>query len=85
MGEEVALGNGKCKNCAREPCAYTDWVTIRWKGRQAVCEAVVFPYARETLLGVIPPEQMDLRANLVEQKLEGAHGNEWVRQVVFSP
>jgi clan AA aspartic protease len=73
---EVTLGHGK-----REPCAYTEWVTIRWKNRQAVCEAVVLPHARETLLGVIPLEQMDLKVNLVEQKLEGAHGDEWVRQV----
>jgi clan AA aspartic protease len=73
---EVRLGNGK-----KEPCAYTEWVTIRWKDRQAVCEAVVLPHARETLLGVIPLEQMDLKVNVVEQKLEGAHGDEWVRQV----
>jgi clan AA aspartic protease len=73
---EVRLGHGK-----REPCAYTEWVTIRWKDRQAVCEAVVLPHAKETLLGVIPLEQMDLKVNLGEQKLEGAHGDEWVRQV----
>jgi clan AA aspartic protease len=73
---EVTLGHGK-----REPCAYTEWVTIRWKDRQAVCEAVVLPHAKETLLGVIPLEQMDLKVNLGEQKLEGAHGDEWVRQV----
>jgi clan AA aspartic protease len=73
---EVTLGHGK-----REPCAYTEWVTIRWKDRQAVCEAVVLPYAKETLLGVIPLEQMDLKVNLGEQKLEGAHGDNWVRQV----
>jgi hypothetical protein len=36
-------------------------------------------------LGVIPLEQMDLKVNLVEQKLEGAHGNEWVRQVDVLP
>jgi clan AA aspartic protease len=73
---EVTLGHGK-----REPCAYTEWVTIRWKDRQAVCEAVVLPHAKEILLGVIPLEQMDLKVNLGEQKLEGAHGSEWVRQV----
>jgi predicted aspartyl protease len=73
---EVRLGNGK-----RDSCAYTEWVTIRWKDRQAVCEAVVLPHAKETLLGVIPLEQMDLKVNLLEQKLEGAHGDEWVRFV----
>jgi clan AA aspartic protease len=73
---EVWLGHGK-----REPCVYTEWVTIRWKNRQAVCEAVVLPHAKETLLGVIPLEQMDLKVNLGEQKLEGAHGDEWVRYV----
>ncbi|MDR3283693.1 MAG: retroviral-like aspartic protease family protein [Treponema sp.] len=73
---EVTLGNGK-----RETCAYTEWVTIRWKDRQAVCEVVVLPHAKDTLLGVIPLEQMDLNVNVVEQKLEGAHGDEWVRHV----
>jgi clan AA aspartic protease len=73
---EVRLGNGK-----RESCVYTEWVTVRWKDRQAVCEAVVLPHAKETLLGVIPLEQMDLKVNLTEQKLEGAHGDEWVRYV----
>jgi clan AA aspartic protease len=73
---EVTLGNGK-----RETCAYTEWVTIRWKDRQAVCEAIVLPHAKDTLLGVIPLEQMDLNVNVVEQKLEGAHGDEWVRHV----
>jgi clan AA aspartic protease len=73
---EVTLGNGK-----QETCAYTEWVTVRWKDRQAVCEAVVLPRAKETLLGVIPLEQMDLKVNLREQKLEGAHGDEWIRYV----
>ncbi|MDR3325316.1 MAG: retroviral-like aspartic protease family protein [Spirochaetaceae bacterium] len=73
---EVSLGNGK-----RESCSYTEWVTVRWKDRQAVCEAVVLPHAKETLLGVIPLEQMDLSVNLRERKLEGAHGDEWVRYV----
>jgi hypothetical protein len=39
------------------------------------------PHAKETLLGVIPLEQMDLKVNPGEQKLEGAHGDEWVRYV----
>jgi predicted aspartyl protease len=73
---EVTLGHGK-----HEPCVITEWVTIRWKNRQAVCEAVVLPHAKETRLGVIPLEQMDLKVNLGEQKLEGAHGDEWVRYV----
>jgi predicted aspartyl protease len=73
---EVSLGNGK-----RERCSYTEWVTVRWIVRQAVCEAVVLPHAKETLLGVIPLEQMDLSVNLSERKLEGAHGDEWVRYV----
>lgn len=73
---EVTLGHGK-----REPCAYTEWVTVRWENRQAVCEAVVLPHAKEPLLGVIPLEQMDLIVDPVEQKLAGKHGDEWVRYV----
>lgn len=73
---EVTLGHGK-----RKPCSYTEWVTVCWKDRQAVCEAIVLPHAKETLLGVIPLEQMDLRVNVAEQKLEGVHGAEWTRYV----
>ena len=73
---EVTLGHGK-----RKPCSYTEWVTVCWKDRQAVCEAIVLPHAKETLLGVIPLEQMDLRVNVAEQKLESAHGDEWTRYV----
>jgi clan AA aspartic protease len=73
---EVTLGHGK-----RESCAYTEWVTIHWKNRQAVCEAVVLAHAKETLLGVIPLEQMDLIVDPVERKLAGKHGDEWVRFV----
>jgi clan AA aspartic protease len=73
---EVTLGHGK-----REPCAYTEWVTVYWKNRRAVCEAIVLPHAKETLLGVIPLEQMDLVVDPIEQKLAGKHGDEWVRYV----
>jgi clan AA aspartic protease len=69
----VILGDGR-----EEICGYTEWVTVRWKDREAVCQAVVFPHAKETLLGVIPLEQMDLKINLKAQKLEGAHGDEVV-------
>ena len=41
---EVTLGHGK-----RKPCSYTEWVTVCWKDRQAVCEAIVLPHAKETL------------------------------------
>jgi hypothetical protein len=35
----------------------------------------------ETLLGVIPLEDMDLMVNPVERCLVGAHGDKWVQQV----
>jgi clan AA aspartic protease len=35
-------------------------ITIRFKNRKAICEAVVIPSAREILLGVIPLEAMDV-------------------------
>jgi predicted aspartyl protease len=73
---EVWLGHEK-----REPCAYTEWVTVCWKNRQAACEAIVLPHAKQTLLGVIPLEQMDLVVDLVDQKLAGKHGDDWVRYV----
>jgi hypothetical protein len=61
------LGYGK-----REPC-YTEWVTV--------CQAIVLPHAKETLLGVILLKQMDLKVNVAEQKQDGAHGDKWVRYV----
>ncbi|GHU24877.1 hypothetical protein FACS1894172_19660 [Spirochaetia bacterium] len=56
-------------------CDITEPVTVYWKDRFVNVDAWVLPGLTEVLLGVIPLEAMDLRVNLVEQKLEGIHGD----------
>jgi clan AA aspartic protease len=65
----------------KSACAIIEPVTIRWKDRETTCRALLLPNEKETLLGVIPLEDMDLLVNPVDRCLAGAHGNEWVRYV----
>jgi clan AA aspartic protease len=58
------------------PCKVTSEVTIHYKNRHAVVEAVVVPGAERVLLGVIPLESMDLMVNPKNQTLVGIHGDE---------
>jgi clan AA aspartic protease len=51
-------------------------VEVNWKNRTTYCQAVIVPNADDILLGVLPLEAMDLLVNPVEQKLQGAHGDE---------
>ena len=51
-------------------------VTVQWKNRAALCQAMVVPNASEVLLGVLPLEDMDLIVDPVSQELVGAHGDE---------
>jgi clan AA aspartic protease len=71
------MGEGKAKLADGKPaqCYRSSPVTIRWKDRESVCYPIVIPHAKETLLGQIPLEDMDLRVNPVKQCLEGAHGD----------
>jgi predicted aspartyl protease len=64
-----------------QKCTITELVDIRWKDRYTSSRPIVLPNGHETLLGVIPLEDMDLRVNPVDRCLEGVHGDEWVRQV----
>ncbi|GHV50067.1 hypothetical protein AGMMS49579_03070 [Spirochaetia bacterium] len=57
-------------------CKRTSPVTIYWKDRSSVCNALVVPGETNILLGAIPLEDMDLIVNPVKQVLEGAHGDE---------
>jgi predicted aspartyl protease len=59
-----------------QKCARAESVDIRWKDRHTSSRPIVLPNGHETLLGVIPLEDMDLRVNPVERCLEGAHGDE---------
>jgi len=64
-----------------QKCAVAELVDIHWKDRYTSSRPIVLPTGHETLLGVIPLEDMDLMVNPVERCLEGAHGDEWVHQV----
>jgi clan AA aspartic protease len=59
-------------------CGITEPVRIRWKDRFCNCSAVVIPDAKQTLLGAIPLEDMDLLVDPVRQQLAGAHGDDVV-------
>ena len=61
--------------------AKTEPVQIQWKNRDTVCRAVVVPNAKETLLGVIPLEDMDLTIHPSKQELVGVHGDEMLFRV----
>jgi hypothetical protein len=62
-------------------CTIAEAVRIIWKDRFTLSLPFVLPTGHETLLGVIPLEDMDLMVNPVKRCLVGAHGDEWVRQV----
>jgi clan AA aspartic protease len=64
-----------------QKCTVAELVDIRWKDRYTSSRPIVLPTGHETLLGVIPLEDMDLKVNPIDRCLEGAHGDEWVHQV----
>jgi predicted aspartyl protease len=64
-----------------QKCAKAELVDIHWKDRYTASRPIVLPGGDETLLGVIPLEDMDLLVNPVERCLAGVHGEEWVQQV----
>jgi predicted aspartyl protease len=74
--DSVHLAGGVKQKCTR-----AEAVDIRWKDRFALSRPIVLPEGEETLLGVIPLEEMDLKVNPINRCLEGAHGDEWVQQV----
>ena len=56
-------------------CKITEPVRIIWNDRHTVCRAWVLPDEDETLLGVIPLEDMDLIIDPKRNELIGAHGD----------
>ena len=68
---EATLADG-----SKQTYGLSETVQILWKNRQAVCQAVVVPGAKNVLLGAIPLEAMDLVINPLKQELTGAHGDE---------
>jgi clan AA aspartic protease len=64
-----------------QKCTVAEAVKIIWKDRNTLGYPTVLPAGSETLLGVIPLEDMDLLVNPMERRLEGAHGDLRLRQV----
>jgi clan AA aspartic protease len=64
-----------------QKCTVAEVVRIIWQDRYTHSSPLVLPEGDETLLGVIPLEDMDLMVNPVERCLIGAHGSKWVHQV----
>jgi clan AA aspartic protease len=65
----------------KAPSQITEFVEIRWKDREAACEAVVLPGESEILLGAYPLGGMDLMVHPQRQEVIGAHGDT-VRNVI---
>jgi clan AA aspartic protease len=59
----------------KAPSQITEYVEVRWKDREAACEAVVLPGETEILLGAYPLEGMDLIVHPQRQEVTGAHGD----------
>jgi predicted aspartyl protease len=70
-GDESVFLAGKVP----QKCVRAEAVDIRWKDRNATSHPLVLPAGDETLLGVIPLEDMDLKVNPVDRCLEGVHGD----------
>ncbi|MDR3343505.1 MAG: aspartyl protease family protein [Treponema sp.] len=64
-----------------QKCVVAEAVDIRWKDRYTMSRPLVLPEGDETLLGVIPLEDMDLKVNPIDHCLEGAHGDKQLYQV----
>jgi clan AA aspartic protease len=69
--KEARLENGE-----RVVCQVAETVEVRWKNRFMACRPLVVPGAKETLLGAIPLEDMDLMVDPTQQRLVGVHGEE---------
>jgi predicted aspartyl protease len=65
----------------RQDCAIASCVLVYWQERYTSELPMVLPHETETLLGFIALEAMDLRVCPLEQKVEGAHGAQWVRYI----
>jgi clan AA aspartic protease len=73
----VTLAGGR-----RDSCVIASPVRIHWNDRDTLSDPIVLSgESDEVLLGVYPLEEMDLMVDAVNQRLVGAHGDEWVRYV----
>ena len=56
-------------------------VELQWKNRTMMIQPFVLPGCKETLLGVIPLEYMDLIVDPIKEELVGAHGDDMLVMV----
>ena len=68
-------------NNTKETLKIADPVWIRWKNRDTICQPLVIPGDGNTLLGLIPLEDMDLIVDPGREELVGAHGDEIVSAI----
>src|SRR5215469_10321452 len=68
--QKIRIANGE-----RLPCPVTGPVEINWKDRQSVMRAIAVPNLPQTLLGLLPLEEMDLIVHPSRHELVGAHGD----------
>ena len=59
----------------------TEPISVQWKNRTTICQAMVLPTSSEVLLGAIPLEGMDLIVNPISQELVGAHGEDILHKI----
>ena len=60
---------------------YAGPVEVIWKNRKINCDALILPDAKETLLGAIPLEALDLMVNPNAQEVVGVHGDQIMYRV----
>jgi len=68
--QRIRIANGE-----RVVCPVTTSVEINWKDRQSVMRVITVPGLPQTLLGLLPLEEMDLIVHPNKHELVGAHGD----------
>jgi len=68
--QRIRIANGE-----RVVCPVTTPVEINWKDRQSVMRVITVPGLPQTLLGLLPLEEMDLIVHPNKHELVGAHGD----------
>ena len=82
LGLEVkAMRQAELADGSLNKYALTEPVSVQWKNRTTICQAMVLPNLSEVLLGAIPLEGMDLIVNPISQELVGAHGEDILHMI----
>ena len=63
-------------NGASSDYDYAGPVEVIWKNRNINCDALILPDAKETLLGAIPLQALDLMVNPLAEEVVGIHGDQ---------